>query len=319
MVENSVKEMCAAHPRALVTVVEEDQLLCSRANCLYTGRTLKPNSIRCLHNSQPVCCLGKVLLGWRASDNHGISMSIDGIHKKVIELLLAEPGRNSWKKYLDIGSGRGSLIDKVKRELDVESSACDYTDKLMQLSGQHVDIANLNHEPLPYPDATFDVVSATEVIEHLENFRQVVREIHRVLKPGGVCILSTPNILNLNSRLRFLWFGFWNLFGPLPVKHSALYSTGGHINPVSWFYVAHALLDTGFSEVSCHVDRIQRSSLPKLVPLCTFIRLFGLLAMHRERTRYKTLDSANEPLVRVMNSFEMLVGRTIIVKSVKAH
>ena len=268
---------------------------------------------------QPARDFEKGLREWRAFDTYATCMSIDGIHKKVIELLLAEPSHKSWKKYLDIGAGRGALIAKVKAKLDVESSACDYTDKLMQLSGQKVDIANLNHENLPYPDATFDVVSATEVIEHLENFRQVVREIHRVLKPGGVCILSTPNILNLNSRLRFLWFGFWNLFGPLPVKHSALYSTGGHINPVSWFYVAHALLDAGFQSVSPYIDRLQRSSLPKLLPLFGFIKLLGFRAMHRERTRYKTLDAANEPLVRVMNSFEMLVGRTIIVKSVKAQ
>lgn len=245
-------------------------------------------------------------------------MSIDRIHEKVLELLLAESGWESWTRYLDIGSGRGTLITRVKSKLKVEASACDYTDTLMQVPGQKVDIANLNHERLPYDDATFDVVTATEVIEHLEDFRQVVREIHRVLKPGGVCILSTPNILNLNSRLRFLTFGFWNLFGPLPVKHSALYSTGGHINPVSWFYVAHALLDAGFPDVTPHIDRRQRSAMPKLVLLYHFIKFFGFLAMRRERLRFKTLDEANEPLVAAMSSVDMLLGRTIITKSVKA-
>ncbi|MEZ5385668.1 MAG: class I SAM-dependent methyltransferase [Prosthecobacter sp.] len=245
-------------------------------------------------------------------------MSIDRIHEKVLELLLAESGWESWTRYLDIGSGRGTLITRVKSKLNVEASACDYTDTLMQVPGQKVDIANLNHEPLPYADATFDVVTATEVIEHLEDFRRVVREIHRVLKPGGVCILSTPNILNLNSRLRFLTFGFWNLFGPLPVKHSALYSTGGHINPVSWFYVAHALLDAGFPDVTPHIDRRQRSAMPKLALLYPFIKLFGWLAMRRERLRFKTLDEANEPLVAAMGSVDMLLGRTIITKSVKA-
>lgn len=246
-------------------------------------------------------------------------MSIDRIHEKVLELLLAEPGWQSWTRYLDIGAGRGSLISRVKSKLTkVEASACDYTDTLMQLPGQKVDIANLNHERLPYEDAIFDVVTATEVIEHLEDFRQVVREIHRVLKPGGVCILSTPNILNLNSRLRFLTFGFWNLFGPLPVKHSALYSTGGHINPVSWFYVAHALLDSGFPSVTPHIDRRQRSAMPKLALLYPFIKFFGMLAMRRERGRFKTLDEANEPLVTAMNTADMLLGRTIITKSVKS-
>lgn len=245
-------------------------------------------------------------------------MAIDRIHKKALELVLSEPGCQDWTRHLDIGAGHGELIKRMREVLNVQSSVCDYTDALMKLPDQKVDIANLNHEPLPYADATFDVVTATEVIEHLEDYRQVLREIYRVLKPGGVCILSTPNVLNLNSRLRFLGFGFYNLFGPLPVKNSALYSTGGHINQVSWFYVAHSLLDAGFACVSPHIDHRQRSGMAKLIFLYPFIKLMGAWAMHRERTRVKTLDEANEPLVRAMNSIDMLLGRTIITKSVKA-
>jgi ubiquinone/menaquinone biosynthesis C-methylase UbiE len=244
-------------------------------------------------------------------------MSIDRIHEKVLELLLATPGVETRRHHLDIGAGRGTLIARIQRSLNVESSACDYTEELMQLPGQKVDIANLNDQPLPYPDATFDIVTATEVIEHLEHFRRVIREIHRVLRPGGICILSTPNVLNLNSRLRFLGFGFWNLFGPLPVKHSALYSTGGHINPVSWFYIAHALLDAGFSDVSPHIDKVQRSAIPKLILLYPFIWIASRLAMSKERRRFRTLDEANEPLVRSMNTMEMLLGRTVLVKAIK--
>ncbi len=245
-------------------------------------------------------------------------MSVDRIHKKALELVLSEPRCHQWKHHLDIGAGHGGLIKRVKAALKVQSSVCDYTDALMKLPDQKVDIANLNVEPLPYPDATFDLVTATEVIEHLEDYRQVLREIYRVLKPGGVCILSTPNILNLNSRLRFLWFGFWNLFGPLPVKNSALYSTGGHINPVSWFYVAHSLLDAGFADVSPHIDHRQRSGMAKLVFWYPLIMLMGGRALYKERHRVKTLDEANEPLVRAMNSMDLLLGRTIITLSHKA-
>ena len=61
----------------------------------------------------------------------------------------------------------------------------------MQLSGQKVDIVDLNiNKHLPYQDNTFDIVTATEVIEHLEDFRAILREMYRVLKPGGVCVLS---------------------------------------------------------------------------------------------------------------------------------
>jgi 2-polyprenyl-3-methyl-5-hydroxy-6-metoxy-1,4-benzoquinol methylase len=245
-------------------------------------------------------------------------VSTQRIYAKVLELADGFHRQRAFRRHLDIGAGGGELIQLFRDRLGTASAACDYTDELMKLAGQRVDIADLNVQPLPYPAASFDIVTATEVIEHLADFRRVVREIHRVLNPGGVCILSTPNILNLNSRLRFLWFGFWNLFGPLPVKHSKLYSTGGHINPCSWFYLAHALLDTGFCKVTPHVDKYQRSAVLKLVFLWPFIKLFGALALGRERKRFKTLDTANEPLVHAMNTAPLLLGRTIIVCAVKS-
>ena len=241
--------------------------------------------------------------------------------RHIYEAVLSEAARQQrtrpFHDHLDIGSGNGELIRLFRDRFGTTACACDYTHELMKLSGQKVDIADLNVQPLPYPDASFDIVTATEVIEHLADFRRVVREINRVLRPGGVCILSTPNILNLNSRLRFLWFGFWNLFGPLPVKHGKLYSTGGHINPCSWFYIAHAMLDAGFAGVAPSVDKYQRSAVPKLVLLWPFIKIFGAHALRRERNRYKTLDAANEPLVRAMNSTPLLLGRTVIACAVK--
>ena len=103
----------------------------------------------------------------------------------------------------------------------------------------------------------------------------------------------------------------------LPVKNSALYSTGGHINPVSLFYVGHAILDAGFADVTAHIDRCQRSSIPKLILLYPWIKLMGILALRRERVRYKTIDDCNLPLVRNMNDVKILLGRTIITKSTK--
>jgi ubiquinone/menaquinone biosynthesis C-methylase UbiE len=244
-------------------------------------------------------------------------VSTERIYQTVLREAAALNRSRPFHDHLDIGAGRGELIKLFHDRFGTVSRACDYTNELMKLQNQKVDIADLNSQPLPYPDASFDIVTATEVIEHLADFRRVLREIHRVLRPGGVCILSTPNILNLNSRLRFLWFGFWNLFGPLPVKHGNLYSTGGHINPCSWFYIAHALLDAGFAGVTPRVDKYQRSAMPKLALFWPFIKIFGALALQRERNRYKTLDPANEPIVRAMNSMPLLLGRTVIAFAVK--
>jgi len=242
-------------------------------------------------------------------------MSTERIYQAVLDVAAAHGGQ--FLRHLDVGAGRGQLIELVRARFQTQSCACDYTDALMKLPGQKVDVANLNHEPLPYADASFDLLTATEVIEHLEHYRETLREFFRVLQPGGLCIVTTPNVLNVNSRLRFLWFGFANLFGPLPVRHSALYSTGGHINPVSYFYVAHALLDAGFESVSATVDKYQRSSLAKLVLLWPLIKIFGAWAWRKETRRFRTIDPDNAPYVHAINSLPLLLGRTIVVAARK--
>lgn len=60
----------------------------------------------------------------------------------------------------------------------------------------------------PFEDGSFDGVHLQEVFEHLENPAHTVRECARVLKPDGVLVLSTPNVLNAASRLRFFLSGF---------------------------------------------------------------------------------------------------------------
>jgi ubiquinone/menaquinone biosynthesis C-methylase UbiE len=61
-------------------------------------------------------------------------------------------------------------------------------------------------ERLPFPDGAFDYISSHEVVEHVEDPAVVLREFHRVLKPGGVCVIATPNgaslwIEHLRQRL----------------------------------------------------------------------------------------------------------------------
>jgi 2-polyprenyl-3-methyl-5-hydroxy-6-metoxy-1,4-benzoquinol methylase len=53
---------------------------------------------------------------------------------------------------------------------------------------------------LPYPDASIDIACSLEVVEHVEDQFAFARELYRILKPGGLAIISTPNVLNMNSR-----------------------------------------------------------------------------------------------------------------------
>jgi ubiquinone/menaquinone biosynthesis C-methylase UbiE len=58
--------------------------------------------------------------------------------------------------------------------------------------GRHVAVYGRG-EALPFEDDTFDAVFMIEVIEHVDGDAQAIREVRRVLKPGGVLIVTTPN------------------------------------------------------------------------------------------------------------------------------
>ena len=246
-------------------------------------------------------------------------MSTEHIYKATIEYIeKSNPASVATLEHLDIGAGSGELIRKLKETRPgISCSACDYTDSLMELPDQKVDIVDLNVNRLPYKDKSFDVVTATEVIEHLENPRLFLRDINRVLKPGGLCVLSTPNILNLNSRLRYLWFGFPRLFGPLPIEDRKAESCFGHITPFSYFYLYHALRESKFKDILVDIDKYQHYGAYKLFLLYLPIKLSGMLIKKKEISKYKTIDDTNIDAVNQINSLKILLGRTIIVTAKK--
>jgi SAM-dependent methyltransferase len=239
------------------------------------------------------------------------------LHRAVLDAVKHAGVNELHGDHLDLGSGTGDLLSLFAAHFPLRSFACDYTDRLMKLPGQHVEIVDLSREPLPFADNRFALVSCVETIEHLESLRELVRQIYRVLQPGGIAVFSTPNILNLRSRWRFLTSGFYNLFGPLAPDEPSIHSTRGHINPVSWFYLAHALLSAGFQNLRLSVDKYQRRSFLAFPFLALPIYLGNRIVYHRDAKKYRTLDERNTFAVRAMNSFDVLFGRTLIVTATK--
>jgi SAM-dependent methyltransferase len=219
--------------------------------------------------------------------------------------------------HLDIGAGRGELIRELGKAMSMRSQACDFHVERFAVDGMNCEQCDFDHTPLPYADAEFDLVTSSEVIEHLENFRGLLREAFRVSREGGVLIVTTPNVLNAASRARYLVSGFCNLFGPLPVRNDKLYSTGGHLSPIPFFYLGHALLDAGFDGIEITIDKAQKTSIFWLAALYPVIALGWLRFMSRERRRFKTITPQNERLVRTHFSWRIFVGRTIVVSAVK--
>jgi ubiquinone/menaquinone biosynthesis C-methylase UbiE len=256
------------------------------------------------------------LTGKRPRSGTG-GLSTPKIHMAVLRAVEKVAPPTFQGDHLDIGSGTGGLLTMLAGRYPLRSFACDYTDELMEREQQKVEIADLNREPLPFGDNRFALVTCTETIEHLENYWGIIREIYRVLQPGGIAVLSTPNILNLRSRFRYLSSGFYNLFGPVMPAEREIHSPRGHINPVSWFYLANALLSTGFEDLDMSIDKYQRRSFLAFPFLIGPISLSNRIVHRRERKKYRSLDQQNAPTVRAMNSPDLLLGRTLIVSARK--
>lgn len=94
---------------------------------------------------------------------------------------------------LEIGTGAGYGIEVVAPKarrfvtLDKHRPAAELLDR------SDVEFRQAVVPPLAFPDASFDCVISFQVIEHIRDDRQFVREIHRVLRPGGRFIVTTPN------------------------------------------------------------------------------------------------------------------------------
>jgi len=99
-------------------------------------------------------------------------------------------------RYLDYGCGRGELIETVSASA-TEAHGVDVDDAKIAAASKRNASASFSVVGLDgltaYCDAYFDTISIVEVIEHVPDERAALAELHRILKPGGRLLLTTPH------------------------------------------------------------------------------------------------------------------------------
>jgi len=93
-------------------------------------------------------------------------------------------------KLLDLGCGIGWMSEHYPdyHGIDGSEAAVDHACRL----GRNVAVGDLER-PLPFEDASFQAVCLKDILEHLANPMGLVREVHRVLRPGGRAFASSPD------------------------------------------------------------------------------------------------------------------------------
>lgn len=117
---------------------------------------------------------------------------------------------------LDLGCGGGLLAPHVSgyRHVGVDVSA-----SALEIAARHgVEPVQADVAALPFADATFDVVVAGEIFEHVEDLDRTVAEAARVLRPGGTVVCDTINSTAF-ARLALVTIGERVRGGPPPACH----------------------------------------------------------------------------------------------------
>lgn len=166
-----------------------------------------------------------------------------------IHLMAAEVARDHFVpggKVLDLGAGAGALSLRLA-DAGFAVTAFDYAADNFRLHGQVPFVgADLNGEfAASLAPQSVDAVVAVEIVEHLENPRNLIRQAMLALKPGGYLFMTTPNIDSCFSLLSQMRYGHPDLFT------EECYRSDGHITPVSAWLLRHAVAEVGMETVFC--------------------------------------------------------------------
>jgi len=225
-------------------------------------------------------------------------------------------------RVLDVPAGRGAL-SRWLRERGFQVEACDLYPALFEVSGTPIHRGDLNSR-LPFEDASFDYIVCVEGLEHIENPRQAVREFARLLRSGGRVIITVPNILNIEERVKNLLHGYTSHFKPISPARLAqrrvdfqhwrnkvgeLDEVFLHVNPIPYPEMRYLLEANGFDQVHILRDR-PKAHQWLYFPLVWLIRLIGSLRPEAQKQERWTHELQSDAILMGGNSIIVHAERT---------
>jgi ubiquinone/menaquinone biosynthesis C-methylase UbiE len=216
-------------------------------------------------------------------------------------------------KVLDVPAGEGALAARLQK-FGFEVACCDLYPQIFRLGNAEIKQGNLDGK-LPYQDDSFDYAVCVEGLEHIENPANAIRELSRVVKSNGEIIVSVPNIMNIEERLKWLFFGYTSHFKPLTAESLAaireefgsMEEIALHVNPIGYSELRFLLEKNGFTLQKVYLDKPKSNSW-LYFPLAGLIRLLGKFTSEKKRRARWT----NE-----LNSNEVLLGgNTLIIHAI---
>lgn len=235
------------------------------------------------------------------------------------------------KVVVDVPAGSGYSTE-ILLQTGADVRPFDLFPEFFKVEGVECQSADMN-QALPMQDASADVVLFQEGIEHLQDQLHVLQEMNRILKPGGMLLLTTPNYSNLRAKLSYflneseiyklmppnqvesIWFG-QNTSDDKDAHDSA----GG-----SRYYFGHMFLIgihrlrllatlAGFRIRKIHHTRVNITSLFLLLLFYPFILLSSYRAYRRALRKNTFVDETMRKQI-FRESFLIMINPKILIDS----
>lgn len=172
---------------------------------------------------------------------------------------------------LDVGAGTGAFLSRLKAAGYSQLHGIDIALPAEPTPGVQFHELDLDTGRLPFEDASIQLISSIEVIEHIENPGALFKELSRILAQDGVLLMTTPNVHSLEARIRFLLLGRLKQFDDL--------SDPTHMYPV-FLFAFQRLLGRYDLEIAERwgfpVDGSSPTSRGSLKALATALRTLGV-------------------------------------------
>jgi 2-polyprenyl-3-methyl-5-hydroxy-6-metoxy-1,4-benzoquinol methylase len=166
-----------------------------------------------------------------------------GVHEASEQILLRNGVKNG--PVLDLAAGSGAFLARLRNAGFTDLNAVEIDRSRFQLPGIEPVPENLNNNFAQAVDSAlagkrFGLISAIEIIEHLDSPRHFLRELRGLLSDDGILLLTTPNVANLTGRIRFF------LSGELRYFRKADYDYQRHISAITDIQMQLMLREIGF-------------------------------------------------------------------------
>ena len=177
----------------------------------------------------------------------------------LLEKQIKQAGKYITGRVLDVGAGEFDRYGGVFN--------CGEYIRMDVNAGLNIDVVG-SADNIPFADSSFDSVVSTQVFEHLANPLKAAKEVYRVLKTGGILLITVPQWNELHSEPHDYWrytkFGIKELFEKQGFKMVEIHQRGGYFTTLAQMNIRYL------------IDRFSLYNRPFLGKIFNqFIKVFG--------------------------------------------